>query len=333
MVEHCCLHYIRLLDEQKTAKDCQPILQEAWDNDCLELFRGLKLLFDKVRVFHISPPRIKISSREEGDAQPHARTWDDFIQLAMQLHTQKIPEDKIKPSLIHFINLCNASVWNEWYRRILKKEIGNSLRQNTVNDFLSKQGETGQQYLIPDWSIPRYKEFQKVNKSTKEFFLFPDRGKTTIVFAMKQYDCFLTFNSNFEQKKISEEKQQSLQKIVSSLNEDVVFFCFDVDEKLVVWDMVALEVVERGVSESTVADRQEMMTHGLAPLLQVQNIRNIITQEKVRIPATSDKDQMRKVIEEKFEGTEFEDHRNFLLQNVESTYLAKITNNFLRFQI
>jgi len=134
-------HIIQALeaDNSRLAKE-EIILQEALkDNE--EFFQGCRMAYDAMITFGVK--KVPKFTGPDGQGLP----WAAFKELAGSLATRKLTGNDAKTAIELALSASTAEQWNDWYRRILIKDLRCGVSETTINKMLEKANKA-------DWIIP-----------------------------------------------------------------------------------------------------------------------------------------------------------------------------------
>ncbi len=126
-------------DNSRLAKE--KILAEAIDLADPEFFDGLKLALDKLVTFGVQ----KVPSHGGPDGQ--GLPWEAFLQLADSLYKRQLTGHDARDAIELALTVATKAEWNDWYRRILIKDLRCGVSEKTVNSVVKKAKRT--EYGIP----------------------------------------------------------------------------------------------------------------------------------------------------------------------------------------
>jgi len=126
-------------DNSRLAKEA--ILAEAMEEGLDEFFEGLKMALDKLYTFGVKQVPVK----EEDNGQ--GLSWANFKQLAESLYRRQITGHAARDAIQLAMGVATQSQWNNFYRRILIKDMRAGFSEKTVNTVAKKQKKP--QYAVP----------------------------------------------------------------------------------------------------------------------------------------------------------------------------------------
>ena len=135
-----CDSIIRILNDHSGRLDKEAILEaEAKDNN-VELFEGLRLCYDPMVTFGVK--KIPTHSGPDGQGLP----WAAFKELAHLLATRQLTGHDARDAIELALTASTQSQWNDWYRRVLIKDMRAGFSEGTVNRVCKK--------AYPQFTVP-----------------------------------------------------------------------------------------------------------------------------------------------------------------------------------
>ncbi len=126
-------------DNSRLAKEA--VLAEAMNEGLDEFFEGVRMCLDKLYTFGVKQVPIK---DEEGG---QGLSWDNFKQLAESLYRRELTGHAARDAIKLAMDVATKDQWNDFYRRILIKDLRCGVSEKTVNTVAKKQKKT--QYAVP----------------------------------------------------------------------------------------------------------------------------------------------------------------------------------------
>jgi DNA ligase-1 len=135
-----CDRIIRSLEDHSSRLHKEAIIEaEAKDgND--ELFAGFRLAFDQLKTFGVK--KVPTHGGPDGQGLP----WVAFVQLAEALYKRELTGHDARDAIELALSVSKKDEWNDWYRRILIKDMRAGFSEGTVNRVCDKAYP---QYAIP----------------------------------------------------------------------------------------------------------------------------------------------------------------------------------------
>jgi DNA ligase-1 len=126
-------------DNSRLAKEA--ILKEAMDEGLDEFFEGLAMALDKLYTFGVKQVPVK----EEAGGQ--GLTWANFKQLAESLRRRELTGHAARDAIKLAMDVATQAQWNDFYRRILIKDMRAGFGEKSVNTVAKKSKKP--QYAVP----------------------------------------------------------------------------------------------------------------------------------------------------------------------------------------
>ena len=127
------------------------ILQEAWALGHREFFLGVQLCYDALKTFGVK----QIPLIDGDDDGTDDFSWQDFENLSQQLIARKLTGNAARAALANAANRCNVHMWNNFYRRILIKDMKCKTTDTVINQELEKiaaLSSDANNYIVPVFS-------------------------------------------------------------------------------------------------------------------------------------------------------------------------------------
>jgi len=125
-----CDSIIRTLEEHASRLNKEGILEAEAKNDNQELFEGMRMALDSLYTFGVK--KVPTHSGTDGQGLP----WAAFKELAHLLATRQLTGHDARDALELALTASTQRQWNDWYRRILIKDLRCGVSEKTVNKVL-----------------------------------------------------------------------------------------------------------------------------------------------------------------------------------------------------
>ena len=125
-----CDSVIRSLEEHSSRLNKEAIIQAQVDN--AELFEGFNLALSPYITFGVK----KVPSHGGPDGQ--GLPWAAFKELTHLLSTRQLTGDAARDAIELALSASTQRQWNDWYRRILIKDLRCGVSEKTVNKIKKK---------------------------------------------------------------------------------------------------------------------------------------------------------------------------------------------------
>lgn len=116
------------LDNSRLAKE--KILASAVKEDLVEFFDGLRMALDQLYTFGVKQVPIKETDSGQG------LSWVNFLELCDALYRRTLTGHAARDAIALAMDVATQSQWNNWYRRILIKDLRCGVSEKTVNKVL-----------------------------------------------------------------------------------------------------------------------------------------------------------------------------------------------------
>jgi len=131
---------IRNLEAHNSRLDKEAILQAAHDEGLPEFFEGLRMALDPLVTFGVKQVPTKEELWEDtkhGSKRllPNGQglAWDVFLDLAHKLQNRELTGHAARDAIELAMDIATTEQWNDWYRRILIKDLRCGVSEKTVN--------------------------------------------------------------------------------------------------------------------------------------------------------------------------------------------------------
>ena len=117
-------------DNSRLAKES--ILADAAQEGLTEFFDGIRMALDNLYTFGIK--QVPVKDADEGQGL----SWTLFLQLAESLYRRELTGHAARDAVQLAMDTATKEQWNDWYRRILIKDLRCGVSEKTVNKVLKK---------------------------------------------------------------------------------------------------------------------------------------------------------------------------------------------------
>ena len=132
---------INLLEEDNSRLVKENILKHEVLNNNTELFEGFKLALDASVTFGVKKVEEKTNESGSGLA------WDKFVSSTRTLIDRTCTGNAARDLITEMMNQATTEQWNNWYRRILIKDLRCGVSEKTINKVVKHHA---------NYSIPRF---------------------------------------------------------------------------------------------------------------------------------------------------------------------------------
>lgn len=123
---------IRQLEIHNSRINKEQILEAAAEEGLTEFFEGLRMCLDNLYTFGVKQVPVKDRNNGQGLA------WSNFVELAEALYRRQITGHEARDAINLAMDVATKEQWNDWYRRILIKDLRCGVSEKTVNKVLKK---------------------------------------------------------------------------------------------------------------------------------------------------------------------------------------------------
>lgn len=125
-----CAEVIRSLEQDNSRLAKEAILKQQADKNNQELFEGIRMALDSLYTFGVK--KVPSHSGPDGQGLP----WEAFKELCNLLYTRQLTGNDARGAIEFALMAATQSQWNDWYRRILIKDLRCGISEKTVNKVL-----------------------------------------------------------------------------------------------------------------------------------------------------------------------------------------------------
>lgn len=127
--------FIQMIEAESSRKSKEAILQKALDENCTEFFHGAALAYDALITFGVK--KVPAHGGPDGQGLP----WSAFKELCNNLIGRKLTGNAAKKAIELCLGASTQAQWNDWYRRILIKDLRCGITEKTINDVLKRSDQ------------------------------------------------------------------------------------------------------------------------------------------------------------------------------------------------
>ncbi len=132
-------YIIRQLENHNSRLDKEAILADAVKEELDEFFDGVRMALDPLITFGIK--QVPIKHEDTGQGLP----WGVFLQLANDLQYRNLTGHAARDAINLTMTVATQRQWNDWYRRILIKDLRCGVSEKTINKVAKKHSK----YQVP----------------------------------------------------------------------------------------------------------------------------------------------------------------------------------------
>ena len=138
-----CDTVIRSLEIHNSRLDKEAIILAQAEQGNTELFKGIRLALDPMITFGVK--KVPSHSGPDGQGLP----WEVFADLADKLANRELTGHDARDAIELCLTIAKKNEWNDWYRRILIKDLRCGVSDKTVNKVVEKKYAD---YVVPTFS-------------------------------------------------------------------------------------------------------------------------------------------------------------------------------------
>lgn len=128
--------YIRRLEEHNSRLDKEAILEDAVRESVPEFFEGVRMALDPLVTFGVKQVPTKA---EELSGQ--GLSWVIFQDLAHKLISRELTGHDARDAILLAMDVATPAQWNDFYRRILIKDLRCGVSEKTVNKVVKRMNK------------------------------------------------------------------------------------------------------------------------------------------------------------------------------------------------
>jgi len=132
---------IRSLEDHPSRLNKEDILRSAMDEGLDEFFEGVRMALDHLYTFGVKQVPIKEVKGGQG------LSWTNFKELAEALYRRELTGHAARDAIELAMGVATDGQWNDFYRRILIKDLRCGVSEKTVNNVAKKQKKS--EYAVP----------------------------------------------------------------------------------------------------------------------------------------------------------------------------------------
>lgn len=166
--------FIRVLEGTNSRIEKEKILTEAWNSGERMLFDGFLKCYDNFITFGVKQIPLQSECYRHMFAGADTGPSVSFNKLCKLLQERKLTGHDARDAIAELGSYQEGGIWDDFYRRVLRKDMKCGVTDSTINSVLGKIGtDEAKKYIIPDRSCQLADSFDKVNEKYK-------RGKKCI---------------------------------------------------------------------------------------------------------------------------------------------------------
>jgi DNA ligase-1 len=120
-----CYRVISSLEDHPSRLNKEAILEAEINN--VELFEGMRMALDNLYTFGVK--KVPTHGGPDGQGLP----WEAFKELCHLLYTRQLTGHDARDAIELALSASTQRQWNDWYRRILIKDLRCGVSEKTIN--------------------------------------------------------------------------------------------------------------------------------------------------------------------------------------------------------
>jgi DNA ligase-1 len=112
-------------DNSRLAKEA--VLAKHLEDNNIVFFDGVRMCLDALYTFGVKKVPTKMDDTGQG------LSWPVFLELATQLNKRELTGHAARDAIILSMDIATKDQWNDWYRRILIKDLRCGVSEKTIN--------------------------------------------------------------------------------------------------------------------------------------------------------------------------------------------------------
>lgn len=128
-----CFEIIQSLETHNSRLDKESIIRKEAEQGNDEFFKGVKLALSPLTTFGVK--KVPTHGGPDGQGLP----WEAFAKLADQLANRELTGHDARDAIELCLSASTKDQWNDWYRRILIKDLRCGVSEKTVNNVVGKK--------------------------------------------------------------------------------------------------------------------------------------------------------------------------------------------------
>ncbi len=131
---------IKELESNNSRLFKEDVIKREAEKNNTRFFEGCEMALNKLRTFGIQKVP---TSKKDGIGVG----WKQFCDIIKQLEERTLTGNEMRDAIQDLCDQSNTEEWNDWYRRILIKDLKCGVSEKTINSVVKKSNK--EQYKIP----------------------------------------------------------------------------------------------------------------------------------------------------------------------------------------
>ena len=327
--------YIQQLEIHNSRLDKEAILDSALKDDVPEFWEGLRMALDPLITFGVK----QVPERKDLP-QGQGLDWITFCELTDRLKSRELTGHAARDSVQLCMEIATDEQWNDWYRRILIKDLRCGVSEKTVNKVVPgtvpvftcalahdsakhEKKMTGKKQIeikldgVRVLAVCRSGKVELFSRNGKQFHNFPHIvTELEAVLAEKPapYDCVLdgeVMSANFQDLMKQVHRKDNVQ------SEDAVLHLFD---------FIPLEDFQKGVWDKPQTYRSNLVKYWVLENTSVLKHVQALEWEEVDLDTQEGQDRFVALNKAAVDGG----YEGVMIKDVDAPYECKRTHAWLK---
>jgi len=316
------IEIIDKLNDAKSAKAKDIILEAAWYAECFDFFKGINKGLDPFAKMAIT----KIPLITEEDDEPDELGIDKLLILYETLKNHTLVGNTASGAIDNALNISSVHAWNNWYRRILLKDFQKTVSAIQINRALnkiSKKDARAIKYLIPTISYQKHTIYKNDLLAGQVFIDSFIEGERLIIILDKDSKQVMYFNA--KGKLLESDKR--FNKLMEVMPFGIMMDTVKCNKRINITDIMPLDEYKKGYSH-----RDQEQRHG--GLVEIRDFvfslfgQDVVIHPKIKVDLNNSENL--KKIEEDFK---MQGMSCIMIKDVQQHYLTKKTKNWLKYSL
>jgi DNA ligase-1 len=333
-----CDNVIRLLETHPSRLNKEAIVQDQANERNDIFFKGVRLALDPMITFGVK----KVPSHGGPDGQ--GLPWEVFADLADKLAKRELTGNDAKDAIELCLAIAKKNEWNDWYRRILIKDLRCGVSEKTINKAVEK---INADYIVPTFTCQlAHDSANHEGKLTGQKLVEVKLDGVRVITVVWPDGRVLQFSRNGKELVNFEHVKEQLSRVAHTFDEPMVLdgeimsssfqdlmkqvhrknSTVASDAVLNLFDMLTLEDFEKGISTHTQTERSNMLTAWIEKygdeLLDV----GALSSELIDLDTDAGKSKFKEINQRAIVGG----YEGIMIKDPDAPYECKRTVNWLK---
>lgn len=205
-----CYKIINELEADNSRLKKESIIKRESDADNKDFFVGCQMALDKLRTFGLKQV-------PTADKDGTGLSWERFAYVVNKLENRQLTGNDMRKTIDHLCETARVNEWNDWYRRILIKDLRCGVTHKTINKF--------SKYKVPVFECMLADDSKKHEKKmTGEVLVEPKLdGVRVVVICDVDKDEVILMSRNGKELSNFPHINEQFDKMLDQMSESMVF--------------------------------------------------------------------------------------------------------------